>query len=128
VASIHERYGPRGVQVIGVHTPEFDQERERALVEANVRTLGVRYPVVLDNDSAIWDALDNRFWPTLYLIDARGRIRLVHEGEIHAGEPDAKAIEARIDALVAEASQAASAAPAVHESSVDPAGRTPLLR
>ncbi len=57
MASIHERYAPRGVQVVGVHTPEFDQERERALVEANVRTLDVHYPVVLDNDSAMWDAL-----------------------------------------------------------------------
>jgi len=114
VASIHERYAPRGVQVIGVHTPEFDQERERALVEANVKTLDVRYPVVLDNDNAMWDALGNRAWPTLYLIDARGRINLMHEGEIHAGDRDAREIEARIDALLAEAAPAGPAAPAVH--------------
>ena len=103
---MHERYGPRGVQVVGIHTPEFDQERERALVEANVRSLGVRYPVVIDNDSVMWDALDNRAWPTLYLVDARGRIRLVHEGEIHAGDPGARTIEAKIEALVAEAAPA----------------------
>jgi len=113
VASIHERYAPRGVQVIGVHTPEFDQERERALVEANVRTLGVRYPVVLDNDNAMWDALANRAWPTLYLVDARRKIRLMHEGEIHAGDREAREIEATIDALLVEAASAGPA-PAVH--------------
>jgi len=113
VASIHERYAPRGVQVIGVHTPEFEQEHERALLEANVRALGVRYPVVVDNDSVMWDALDNRAWPTLYLVDARGRIRLVHEGEVHAGDRDAREIEAKIDALLAEASPAKPAASAV---------------
>ena len=114
MASIYERYAPRGVQVIGVHTPEFEQERERALVEANVRTLGVRYPVVLDNDNAMWDALGNSSWPTLYLIDARGRIRLTHEGEIHRGDRDAHEIEVRIDALLAEAARAGSASPSVH--------------
>ena len=105
MVSVNERYAPRGVQVIGVHTPEFDPERDRSLLEANVKALGVRYPVVMDNDSLMWDALDNRAWPTLYLIDARGTIRFTHEGEIHAGEPEAREIEAKIDALLAEASR-----------------------
>lgn len=106
MASVHERYAPRGVQVVGVHTPEFDPERDRSLVEVNVKALGVHYPVVLDNNSAMWDALDNRAWPTLYLIDARGTIRLTHEGEVHAGSPEAREIEGRIDALLAETSAA----------------------
>ena len=103
MASIADRYARRGVQVIGVHTPEFDQERDLALLQANVRSLGVHYPVVVDNDYKMWDALGNVAWPTLYLVDARGRIRLVHQGEIHAGERGAREIEQTIDTLVAEA-------------------------
>jgi alkyl hydroperoxide reductase subunit AhpC len=106
VASVHDRYGKRGVQVVGVHTPEFDQERDHDLLLANVKTLGVRYPVVIDNDYKMWDALGNQAWPSLYLVDARGRIRLKHEGEIHAGEQAAREIEQAIDALLAEASAA----------------------
>ena len=110
MASIADRYARRGVQVVGVHTPEFDQERDLALLQANVRSLDVRYPVVIDNDSRMWDALGNVVWPTLYLVDARGRIRLVHQGEIHAGERQAREIEQTIDTLVAEATAAPPAA------------------
>ena len=62
--------------------------------------------MVIDNDSKMWDALDNVAWPTVYLIDARGRIRLVHEGEIHPGERGAREIEQTLDTLVAEATAA----------------------
>ena len=102
MASIEARYAPRGVQVIGVHTPEFEPERDHALIEANVRTLGVRYPIFLDDDGAFWDRLGNRAWPTLYLVDRRGRVRLAHEGEVHAGDDAARAVERALEALLSE--------------------------
>lgn len=54
-----------------------------------VRKLDVTYPVVIDNDMKMWDALGNRYWPTIYLIDRQGRIRHVHVGETHSGSAQA---------------------------------------
>lgn len=102
MASVQERYGKRGVQVIGVHTPEFDQERDPDLVRAASTHLKVTWPVMLDNDSAMWDALGTEAWPSLYVVDKRGRIRLQHVGEIHANTPEARDIETLLDALLRE--------------------------
>jgi len=102
VASVNQRYGSRGVQVVGVHTPEFDQEHDADLVRAASSQLKVTWPVMLDNDSAMWDALGTEAWPSLYVVDKRGRIRLEHVGEIHAGDGDARRIEALLDTLLKE--------------------------
>ena len=77
----HDAYADDGLQVVGVHTPEFGFEREYANVEAAVRKAGIEYPVVLDNAYATWDAYDNRYWPAIYLIDADGFVRYKHFGE-----------------------------------------------
>ncbi len=77
----HERYAGDGLLVVGVHTPEFEFEKEYANVEVAVREAGIEYPVVLDNDQATWDAYDNRYWPAVYLIDADGFVRYEHFGE-----------------------------------------------
>src|SRR5437763_7935936 len=66
----HERYRAVGLVVVGVHTPEFDFERDPARVARALAELGVAYPVVLDNDRAIWLRFANRYWPHRYLIDA----------------------------------------------------------
>jgi thiol-disulfide isomerase/thioredoxin len=79
-------YGPRGLQIIGVHTPEFGFERVRANVERAIRELGVRYPIAQDNASQTWRAWDNRAWPSFYLVDQHGQVRLVREGEGHSQE------------------------------------------
>ena len=77
----HERYGPEGLVVIGNHYPEFGYEEDLDnLKEALVR-LDVPYAVAQDNDGATWRAYNNRYWPTLYLIDKRGHIRYRHIGE-----------------------------------------------
>ena len=81
VNSWHEEYADDGLLVIGVHRPEFEFEKERASVEEAVRQAGIEYPVVLDNDSATWDAYDNRYWPAWYLVDADGFVRYRHFGE-----------------------------------------------
>ena len=67
--------------VIGVHTPEFAFERDLGNVRAAVRRLGITYPVVIDNDFAIWKSFRNTYWPSFYFIDSQGRIRRTHFGE-----------------------------------------------
>jgi thiol-disulfide isomerase/thioredoxin len=88
-------YGADGLQVIGIHTPEFRFERVRPNVEAAVQELGIHYPVGQDNDFQTWDAWGNRAWPSFYLLDREGRTVLVREGEDHAAE-----IESAIRALL----------------------------
>ena len=102
MASTDEKFRPRGATVVGVHTPEFEPERDPANVRREVRRLGITYPVVLDNDNRMWDALDNHSWPSLYLIDRKGRIRATHAGEIHAGTGDARGLEELIETLLRE--------------------------
>src|ERR1700720_4520962 len=67
-----EKYKDRGLVVIGVHTPEFNVEKDFANVTRASASLGVGYPVAIDNDYAIWRAFDNYAWPALYFIDAHG--------------------------------------------------------
>jgi thiol-disulfide isomerase/thioredoxin len=81
VNSWHEEYADDGLLVIGVHRPEFEFEKDRASVKEAVQKAGIEYPVVLDNDSATWDAYDNRYWPAFYLVDADGFVRYRHFGE-----------------------------------------------
>src|SRR3954454_10626657 len=76
-----ERYRDRGLVVIGVHSPEFGFEHDPENVRRAVGELGVGYPVVLDNDFAIWQSFANRYWPAVYLVDREGRIRFHHFGE-----------------------------------------------
>jgi thiol-disulfide isomerase/thioredoxin len=77
----HRRYQSLGLAVIGVHAPEFSFAREQGNVLRAVREHGIEYPVVLDNDYAIWQAYANRYWPAKYLVDARGYLRGYHHGE-----------------------------------------------
>ena len=67
--------------VIGVHTPEFPFEHNVDNVRRAVTQMKIDYPVVIDNDYSIWRAFDNRYWPALYFVDARGRIRQHQFGE-----------------------------------------------
>jgi cytochrome c biogenesis protein CcdA/thiol-disulfide isomerase/thioredoxin len=76
-----EKYRAQGLVIIGVHSPEFSFEKDLQNVERAVRDLGIKYPVALDNQYAIWNAYENEYWPAHYLIDAQGRIRHQHFGE-----------------------------------------------
>jgi hypothetical protein len=67
--------------VIGVQTPEFEFEGNLDNVARAIEEMDVRYPVVVDNDYAIWRAFDNHYWPALYFVDTEGRIRHHHFGE-----------------------------------------------
>jgi cytochrome c biogenesis protein CcdA/thiol-disulfide isomerase/thioredoxin len=77
----YERYKDHGFVIVGVHSPEFAFEKDAKNVRRAVREFDVRYPVALDNDYAIWQAFNNRYWPAHYFIDAQGRIRGHHFGE-----------------------------------------------
>jgi thiol-disulfide isomerase/thioredoxin len=79
VRAWHERY--EGLTVVGVHSPEFRFEHELANVRRAAEDLGVRHPVVIDNDFAIWRAFDNHYWPAAYLLDGEGNVRFEHFGE-----------------------------------------------
>jgi len=77
----YRSYHRDGFTVVGVHTPEFPFEKEASNVQRAIGDYGLTYPVVQDNDSATWTAYNNQYWPADYLIDATGRVRLVHFGE-----------------------------------------------
>ena len=76
-----DKYRDRGLVVIGVHSPEFDFEKNVDNVRRAAKVMNVPYPIVTDDDHAIWRALDNEAWPALYFIDAQGRIRHHYYGE-----------------------------------------------
>src|SRR4026208_243837 len=71
----------QGTVVIGVHTPEFGFEQDLNNVRRALRQIRVEHPIVIDNDYAIWRAFNNQYWPALYLVDARGRVREHQFGE-----------------------------------------------
>lgn len=85
--------------MIGNHYPEFGYEEDLDNLRQAVKELKISYPVAQDNDGKTWRAYNNRYWPTLYLIDKRGNIRYRHIGEGAYQE-----IEAAIQALLAEPS------------------------
>jgi thiol-disulfide isomerase/thioredoxin len=98
--AIHAEYAPRGLRVVGVHTPELPQERVPENVRAAVRELGITYPVMLDEDFSYWRAVQNRYWPAFYLVDRDGTIALAAFGELHRGTERGDRMEARIRDLL----------------------------
>ncbi len=81
VQAWEERYGNRGLTIVGVHSPEFAFEKDAENVETAIRDNGLTYPIVQDNDLATWNAWHNQYWPAKYLIDAQGNVRGAHFGE-----------------------------------------------
>ena len=84
------RYADEGLLILGVHKPEFEFEKDPANVEAAVKEAGIQYPVVLDNHDGTWNAYNQLYWPTMYLIDANGFVRYKHIGEGSYAETEAK--------------------------------------
>ena len=100
---LEQRLQPRGLQVIGVHSPEFEHEKVRANVAAKIREFQLTHPVMIDNDFSYWKAMGNRYWPAYYIIDKKGQVRAVFVGETHAGDAQATAMESLLTGLLAEA-------------------------
>ncbi len=75
------RYRERGLTIVGVHTPETTSEYNLDNVRREVPGLGIKYPVVTDNDHQTWNAYGVEAWPTILVLDKHGRIRWLHVGE-----------------------------------------------
>ena len=85
----HETYAPKGLIVIGIHSPEFAYERGREAVEAYARKHRLDYPILIDDDFVNWRRFANRAWPAVYLIDKQGRVRYSTFGEGHYDRTEA---------------------------------------
>ena len=93
----YDKYKDKGLVIVGVHTPEFDFEKDLKNVSNATVRLGVKYPVVLDSNHGTWNAYQNRYWPHEYLIDIDGFIS--HD---HIGEGDYDVTERAIQAALKE--------------------------
>jgi thiol-disulfide isomerase/thioredoxin len=81
ITAWNEKYSDDGLLVIGIHSPEFEFEKDEYNVEMAVAKNGITYPVVMDNDMKTWKAFDNHYWPRKYIADHEGFIRYDHIGE-----------------------------------------------
>ncbi|QMU55302.1 MAG: redoxin domain-containing protein [Nitrosopumilus sp.] len=76
-----DKYAEQGLLIIGVHSPEFEFEKDVENVKMAVSKHGINYPVVMDNDMETWKAFENNYWPRKYIADHEGYIRYDHIGE-----------------------------------------------
>jgi cytochrome c biogenesis protein CcdA/thiol-disulfide isomerase/thioredoxin len=88
VEAWYARYHQAGLDVVGVHTPEFDFEHVQSNVQSAINRLGVKYPVEMDNNYGTWNAWGNNSWPAEYLIDAQGIVRYASIGEGDYGQTE----------------------------------------
>jgi len=93
LTSWYEKYADDGLVILGIHTPEFEFEKEYDNVLRAVEKWGVTYPVILDNDFSTWHSYKNRYWPRKYLIDIDGFIVYDHIGEGAYDVTEAKIVE-----------------------------------
>jgi thiol-disulfide isomerase/thioredoxin len=90
VTSWNKKYSAKGLQTIGIHTPEFAFERDSKNIRRAIAKHGITYPVGVDNDFQTWKAYNNHYWPHLFLADKQGIIRYDHIGEGAYDETESK--------------------------------------
>ena len=83
IKNLSENYKREGVETISIHTPELKEERDVANVKKAVEKYKIKYPVLIDGDSANWKAWDTNVWPCLYVLDKHNRIRGGWRGELN---------------------------------------------
>ena len=81
IVAWNDKYADKGLIIVGIHSPEFEFEKDINNVKTAVKQFGITYPVVLDNDMKTWKAFENRYWPRKYIADSEGYIRYDHIGE-----------------------------------------------
>jgi thiol-disulfide isomerase/thioredoxin len=86
----YEKYKDQGLEIVGIHTPEFEFEKKYENVLMATKQFGIKYPIVLDNDYSTWRAYQNQYWPRKYLIDIDGFIVYDHIGEGAYAETEKK--------------------------------------
>lgn len=91
------------LEIIGIHSPEFSWEKDRARMREEMKKYGAEYPQVLDDNLEYWNALGNQYWPAFYIVDKQGSIRGRFSGETHPNDSQAKKVEELIELLTAEA-------------------------
>lgn len=111
----YQKYKDAGLVIVGVHTPEFDFEKDQGNVAAAVANAGIKYPVVLDNDMGTWNAYGNQYWPHEYLIDIDGYV--VHD---KIGEGGYAETEKAIQSALAERNAVLGITTAVPTGTVSP--------
>lgn len=77
----YDTYKDSGLEIIGVHAPEFAFEKNPKNVQDAAKKAGLNYPIALDNNFSTWGAYENQYWPASYLIDSEGNVRRTHFGE-----------------------------------------------
>jgi thiol-disulfide isomerase/thioredoxin len=117
----YQKYKDSGLVIVGVHTPEFDFEKNISNVQAAVLKAGIKYPVVLDNNMGTWNAYDNQYWPNEYLIDIDGYV--VHN---HIGEGDYADTEKAIQAALQERNTVLGLTTPIPTGTVDPSNAISL--
>ncbi|HEX4999753.1 MAG TPA: redoxin domain-containing protein [Terriglobia bacterium] len=80
IRELYDKYADRGLVVIGVHTPRTEDERDETKVREAVRNLDIRFPVLMDNKQKVWTDFKCDLWPTQFVIDRQGYIRLSRGG------------------------------------------------
>lgn len=93
--TMQKKYGKK-IQIIGVHSPEFIWEKNPEKLSAYAQGQGIEYPVYLDTDMKVWNALENQYWPAFHLFDRTGRRLHLFVGETHLDDNNARQIEAAI--------------------------------
>ncbi len=93
----HHELADDGLTIIGVHTPEFNFEKDINNVQASLVDLDVPYPVAIDNEWTTWRSYHNRYWPAMYVVDKKGNIR-----HLKIGEGRMEQLKEVIQALLAE--------------------------
>src|SRR5882762_6086106 len=96
ITAWNEKYADKGLLIIGVHSPEFEFEKDINNVKDAVQKYGIKYPVVLDSDHQTWSAFSNQYWPREYITDYQGYIRHDHIGEGNYDETE-KVIQQLLD-------------------------------
>jgi peroxiredoxin len=98
-----ERYAGKDVVIVGIHTPETPGERDVARIKGQAAKHGLKFPIAVDNDAANWKAWNNRYWPTVYVVDRRGIVRYGWEGELsYKGAAGEQTVRKLVDELLRE--------------------------
>ncbi|MBA2564211.1 MAG: redoxin domain-containing protein [Gemmatimonadetes bacterium] len=116
----HATFAPRGLEVVGVHTPEFDVEKKLENVQAYIRENGIEYPVAIDNGFRVWRKYNaTNAWPAFLVYDREGK--LVYR---KAGEGAVKGARRAIEAELAKDGPAAASGAAGSRTGVSLSTRT----
>jgi len=97
ITSWDEKYSDQGLLILGIHSPEFEFEKDPKNVKIAIEKYGITYPVLMDNNMETWKAFENNYWPRKYIADHEGNIRYDH-----IGEGDYKETEEMIQQLLNE--------------------------